>query len=504
MCKINIIRSLTGLIFFVFSTSNIYSQDSWQSKWVTFEKGQLKFMPDEKGNVIPDFGRVGYHEGEIPSFVAGVEEVYPEEGDDHKRIQDAIDRVAMRPLNAQGFRGAVVLKKGTYEVSKPLLINRSGIVLRGEDKDKTILVATAKKKYDLIEIRGSGSLVKEEKSKVRINQKYVPVGSKSLVLESSKGLNVGDNIIVFRPGTKQWIKDLQMDRIHDNGKAKQWTPNEYNLEFERQIEKISEDTIFIDYPIVMALDENYGGGFVYKYNFNGRITECGLENLYLKSDFVNDTDEKHGWTAIRLNSAEHCWVRNVTAKHFAYSCVSIDPKSRNISVLDCNCLDPKSEIIGGRRYAFNCNGQLNLFKGCFSTYGRHDFVTGARVCGPNVFTRCEAENSQSDIGPHHRWATGTLYDMNKTDGAIIVQDRGDYGTGHGWSGANQVFWNCEAKTITVQNPWKSAINYCIGSKGKKSAGRYPNRPDGEWEGFNQDKLNPESLYDAQKKASSAK
>ncbi|MCQ2395435.1 MAG: DUF4955 domain-containing protein, partial [Kiritimatiellae bacterium] len=72
----------------------------------------------------------------------------------------------------------------------------------------------------------------------------------------------------------------------------------------------------------------------------------------------------------------------------------------------------------------------------------------------------------SDFGPHHRWATGCLYDNVKTDGALNVQDRGSAGSGHGWAGANFVLWNCTARTLVCQNPWASAQNWCVGCTGR--------------------------------------
>jgi len=157
----------------------------------------------------------------------------------------------------------------------------------------------------------------------------------------------------------------------------------------------------------------------------------------------------------------HSWVRNITAKYFSYAAVSIDYSAKHISVLDCTSLEPKSVVTGGRRYSFNNNGQLNLFAGCFASEGRHDYVLGARVCGPNVFTRSSAELASNDIGPHHRWATGALFDMITTNHFINVQDRGWSGTGHGWAGANMVFWNCTASGSVTQSPWVSAKNYNI-------------------------------------------
>jgi len=143
---------------------------------------------------------------------------------------------------------------------------------------------------------------------------------------------------------------------------------------------------------------------------------------------------------------------------------------------------------------------MNLVKNCESTEARHDYVTGARVCGPNVFYNCTTRNAHADIGPHHRWASGTLYDNIDTDGQINVQDRGNMGSGHGWSGANQVIWNCKAKEASVQNPWSSAKNYCIGLTGAKYPGHFKDRPDGEWEGLNKPGLQPASLYQAQLKS----
>ena len=89
---------------------------------------------------------------------------------------------------------------------------------------------------------------------------------------------------------------------------------------------------------------------------------------------------------------------------------------------------------------------------------------------------------------------GTLFDNITTDGEINIQDRGNWGTGHGWAGVNQVLWNCSAAKVTVQNPWVSGNNYSIGMKGSKQDGRLKGRPDGDWDGFNKRGLNPGSLY----------
>jgi hypothetical protein len=109
-----------------------------------------------------------------------------------------------------------------------------------------------------------------------------------------------------------------------------------------------------------------------------------------------------------------------------------------------------------------------------SETGRHDFVTGANTPGPNVFLDSRAEKSRSELGPHHRWATGTLFDNvvhNSTNGKQIIgtYNRGNSGTGHGWSGAYQVFYNCTGGTHKLASP-PHARNWSIGSKVTKREG----------------------------------
>jgi hypothetical protein len=311
---------------------------------------------------------------------------------------------------------------------------------------------------------------------------------------------VGDTIIVYRPGTDSWINDLKMNAIVERKGTQQWTAVGYNLSFERNITKIEGNTIFIDNPIVMSMETKYGGGEIFKYKFDGRIEKVGIENLFLESEFTSDTAENHGWDAISFGKIQNGWVQKVTAYYFGYSCVNLSKEAKNITVLDAYCFEPKSVITGGRRYSFNNDGQLNLFFNCHATEGRHDFVTGGKVCGPNVFVKCTAKNTHADIGPHHRWSMGTLYDNIITDGEINVRDRGNMGSGHGWAGVNQVIWQCQAKTAIIENPWVTGYNWVIGLQAHKLKNRLGERPDGEWEGHNKADLEPASLYFAQLKA----
>ncbi|HEX2628080.1 MAG TPA: hypothetical protein VHM26_03690 [Chitinophagaceae bacterium] len=493
--------TIASLIIFISAISFI-GKPVWESKFISVNKnGSLKYTADNKGNIIPDFSRVGFYAGdkEIPTIDV-VKTISPAaNGSSENIIQSAIAEVAAKPIGKDGYRGTILLKKGIYKIPGAVKINASGIILRGEG-DETILIAEGTSQRALIDVSGSGNIEEVAGTRTAISDDYIPAGTHSFNVSSATNFTAGDKIILFRPGTDTWIKDLKMDVIEERNGTKQWQAKEYDLRFERVITKIENNKIYIDNPVVMPMETKYGGGSIYKYNFKGRINHVGVENLQCRSEYTSDTAENHSWDAVKFDKIENGWVKNVTARHFAYSCVNLDDGARNITVDHCRYLEPKSVITGGRRYSFNVTGQLNLVMNCHAEEGRHDYVTGARVCGPNVFYNSTAIKTHADIGPHHRWAIGTLYDNIKTDGEINVQDRGNWGSGHGWAGVTQVIWNCNVKAAAIQNPWASGKNYCIGLKGEKKDGRLKGRPDAEWEGQNKDGLQPASLYMAQLKA----
>jgi hypothetical protein len=498
VASIACIVALTGFTIKTVSTG-------WQSKLVTLNAdGTLTYHADDKGNTLPDFSRVGYHEGDkaIPDVAVVKTVEAPRNGDAQQLIQDAINEVSNRPLDANGYRGAILLKKGTYKIPDSLRIAASGVVLRGEGntKDGTRVIATGAGHRTLLNI-GSNAFMREiAGSRVKITDGFVPVGANSFNVESASQFKVGDKIILYRPSPENWIHDLKMDQIVARQGTKQWQAGEYDLHYERVITQIEGNKVYISNPVVMEMETKYGGGAIYKYTFNGRISEVGVENIYFESEYANDTDENHGWVAVAYKNTENGWVRNVASRYFGYACVSTEGGSKNITVTDCICTDAKSVITGGRRYSFNNTGQLNLFMNCHAEDGRHDYVTGAKVCGPNVFYNSTAKRTHADCGPHHRWASGTLYDNIVTDGEINVQDRGYMGSGHGWSGVTQVLWNCTVSKATVQQPWVSGQNYCIGLQGGSDPGHFKDRMAGYWEGQNKKGLEPVSLYMAQFKA----
>lgn len=476
------------------------------------EDERLVYTPDHRGNRIPDFSYVGYRGGEeVPVPIPDVSvkiTLEPQDGDDTERIQDAIDEVSNMPLDADGFRGAVLLTKGIYEVIGTLHINASGVVLQGEgqgdmkdfwldpaldmtldefkqslvDTDATVLIATGLERRYLIRVEGTGGAIPDFTTETEIFDNYVPVGANSFTVNNAENFNVGDSIIVERRGNEHWINYIKMDQIPDDGGSiTQWTP--FNLQYEYVITAIDGNLITINSSIVNAIEKRWGGGRIFKYSDPERISHSGVENLRsisfwrMNADGVDDT--RHADRFILIDNIRNGWVSRITVEHFYENgtfmmgrnslAVTIENSSNLIAsptFYSGPGYDPSGRTfyetgVYVGRYGFHFTGQHGLVKNCYAIHNRHAFVVNSRVTGPNVFVNCEADNSLTWSEPHHRWSTGGLYDNVKD--MIALMNRLRYGTGHGWAGANYVAWNTDGELVCEQPP--SAQNWAIGHTG---------------------------------------
>ena len=163
-----------------------------------------------ENNTLPDFSNVGYMDGasgvpvgEVPVKMT----LYPTpSGEDRTRIQGAIDQVCAMPLDANGFRGAVLLKNGTYRLNDgniPVLsdgmgyalrIWASGVVLRGEGQgaDGTILYSDFALNHTMITLEPFSQSTSETNLQ-RITDDYVGTGAKTFTvyMNLAPGLSTG-------------------------------------------------------------------------------------------------------------------------------------------------------------------------------------------------------------------------------------------------------------------------------------------------------------------------
>ena len=75
--------------------------------------GRLAYEPDGQGNTIHDASHAGYRGGGVAIPTLPVREtVWPVAGDNTAHVQAAIDRLSARQPDANGLRGALLLRAG--------------------------------------------------------------------------------------------------------------------------------------------------------------------------------------------------------------------------------------------------------------------------------------------------------------------------------------------------------------------------------------------------------
>ena len=143
--------------------------------------------------------------------------------------------------------------------------------------------------------------------------------------------------MVTRPSGKEWIASLGCDIFGGGISALGWKEGDMDLTWDRTVCEVNGNQVTLDAPLTVALDANYGTSSLLTYQWNGRIHDCGVENMTLISDYDKryPKDEDHCWTGISIEDAENCWVRLVNFKHFAGSAVIVQRTGSKITVEDC-------------------------------------------------------------------------------------------------------------------------------------------------------------------------
>ena len=176
---------------------------------------------------------------------------------------------------------------------------------------------------------------------------------------------------------------------------------------------------------------------------------------------------RFAWTAVHLDAAQDAWISDLEVRHFAGSAVYVSASARRITVQECRSLEPVSEDGGYRRMTFHTAGQQTLFLRCRSEKGRHDFTTGHLAAGPNVFLQCSAETSSSFSGSVGSWASGTLFDNVRLEGAALRLDNLEiWNQGVGWAAANSLAWQTSASVIICRSP-PGATNWAAGVRSEE-------------------------------------
>jgi hypothetical protein len=437
------------------------------SPWAQVVNGKLQYQALGNGNHIMDFSTAGYMGGGIALPTVPVQKTLsPSGGDDTSAIQSAINAVAALPL-VNGFRGAVLLKAGTFKISSTLNINASGVILRGSGSGSggTVLSGSVS---PALNIAGSGSYTTS--TTTNLSGSYVPSGTLTINVASTSGFAVGDNVLVNRTVTSNWIHFMGMDTLVRDGTKQTWIAAGSVIHTDRTITAISGNTITLDAPLTDSFDATYLGspvGTISKYTFSGRISQSGAEHLKIQAPKGTTV-----YSAASMSALIDGWLSDVVGQEtqnsftIATSCrrLTLDKVIANNTTAQTNAAAPGSFEITGT--------QILLNKCEANTSGIWQFLTQVEGTGPIVVLNFSSPDGHG-MEPHQRWSTGLLIDNASCPNAYIhLYNRGYDGSGHGWAIGWAVAWNCTAPTFVVEGP-PGGTNWCIGCIGSENTATPP-------------------------------
>ncbi len=497
------------LVLLLMSVVAIPAHPGSKDHWVSLDSsGRLVYQSLPNGDHIVDFSYAGYMGGGVPMpRVAPVGPVLaPSGADDTAAIQRAIDEVSSMPLK-DGFRGAVVLAPGTFLCSGPLNISASGVVLRGNGptSEPTTIKMTGDP-HVAIEISGKQELEKVGEP-AHIADPYVPSGAQSITLDDASLFAAGDTIRITRYTTPQWLHFMGMDRLSRDGAAETWVGS--SISTLRIVTDRKGNELRLDVPLTDSYDRKYlppEGAEVTKVLVSGRIEQVGIESLHIQAPPRHVAFDDPLFHAMNLRGLRDGWIRDVLVDDTTEGIDAAGDTSR-ITMRNVFFRHGTTITSPAKPADFALRGTQLLVLRCGSA-GKDLFyvITGARNQGPNVVLESKFIGD-GHVQPHQRWATGLLVDnVEVPHGGIDLMNRGEMGTGHGWTMGWGVVWNSSADTLIIQNP-PGAANWSIGTSGHemrapmKIKGVHPrdlgpDLPQGFIESPNHRVL-PESLYRAQ-------
>lgn len=437
------------------------------SNWVSLDDtGRLIYRHTQNGDRIADFSFAGYHGGgvtlpEVPQRYV----VKPSGEDDTAAIQQAIDKVGNLPLIDRS-RGAVVLASGTFHLNGTLRFDTSGVVLRGAGMQEqgTTLFLTGRPHLALA-VAGNLKVAAVGKP-TTVTDAYVASGVNSFRVADASGLQAGDTISISKPVTKNWLHRMGMDNLGDrNGKSEHWI--EDNMTVRRRITAISGNLIELEVPLIDSYDAAWLGVnsvSISKVLLSGQLTEIGIELMRVVAPTQNIKLGDPEFDGIKMKNATDSWLKSVAFQDTTNS-VSIDSGTERITVLSVDVINHVSIVGAAKPFDFSVNGTQILLDRCTGT-GNNTFyfATQGGQQGPVVLLHSKFFGN-GHIQPHQRWSTGLLVDNCEVlEGGIDFMNRGQMGSGHGWTMGWAVAWNNVAKSFNMNQP-PGVVNWVIGNTG---------------------------------------
>jgi hypothetical protein len=438
--------------------------------WVSLNaSGKLVYRTLPHGDRILDFSYAGYMGGGVPlPQVPVIRTITPSGGDDFLPIQQAIDAISAQIAQDHKPR-AIQLTAGIFLCSQTLRITSSGIVLRGSGsiansaEHSTTLQLTGEP-HVAIEIQGSlqGGT---DGPPAHIVQPYVPAGAQTIELDDASSFHPGDKVRITRPVTEKWLHFMRMDKMSRDGNDEVWVGNAISTT--RLVLNVQQNVVTLDVPLTDSYDRTYlppEGAEVIKVHVTGAIEQDAVESLHIVAPARHVAFDDPSFRAINLYDVRDAWLRDILIDDTTEG-IDVGRGSSRITIQEVGIRHTTSVTSSAKPADFALRGSQTLVFRCGSV-GNDLFyvITGARNQGPNVVLD-SIFRGNGRIQPHQRWSTGFLVDNTRVpEGGIDLKNRGELGSGHGWTVGWGVVWNSSANNLIIQNP-PGAANWAIGTSG---------------------------------------
>ncbi len=435
---------------------------------------------DPDGRFVHDFSYAGYHNGEAELGSHGPETIFDvaDYGADATGASDATDAL-QDAIDAASVSGGVVwIEAGTYRVQRPLRVEASHVVLRGEGPDRTRLhfaTLAAMSSRSHLTFAGAPSSDLE-----------VPLTSDALarervlVVDDFSGLTVGDDVDVGWVVSPEFVAEHAMTGLWEVFND-EWQPF-----FRRRVVAIDGARVTVDVPLRYTAQLRDAASL---RRTRGWLREVGVESLGV----ANAGEPDDAWAlsltyAIEMHGVADGWIRDVASypspgapiegegagAHLASGGILVRA-SKRVTVADTHLADAQNRGPGGNGYLFEVRTSSELlFRDCTGRAGRHNFITnwGFGTSGV-VWLRVRSAQGRSlprrsggfeTVGLcdyHHSLATANLVDSSVLDDGWSAVNRLASSTGAGHGATQSVFWNTAGAGTIRSLQW--GHGYVIGT-----------------------------------------
>jgi hypothetical protein len=318
--KINIrITCLLAILIASFSTS--YAQVLESKLWGPNGKDW-----DPAGR-LPDFSYAGYHSSEkslpsvpIVSDLSTTGALPYDLIDDTPALQGLINAQAALPINQ---RGAILIPQGRWIIDNQLILNVSGVVLRGAVNSAGKPISefyfpnptTGGDNQYHINMNGTISV-----TKIATVNANVPQGNTVLPItySTAEEFKIGDYIQFTQDdntATRSFSRYLNGD-LDDAGASTYTTTGVYNNLFYTyaKVTAVTSSSITLDRPLPVKVQTDWFPT-INKVNLASSTSEMGIENINFGSPnssiYVHSNDPEPAYKYVKMSQVINCWIKNI-------------------------------------------------------------------------------------------------------------------------------------------------------------------------------------------------